>query len=46
VHKSWVENLKNTLGFDHSFAISSTGRSGGLGIFFNNDVRVELLPYS
>jgi hypothetical protein len=39
-----VKNLKNTLGFDHSFAVSSRGRSDSLGIFWNNNVRVELLP--
>jgi exonuclease III len=46
VHKARVENLKSTLGFDCSFAISSAGRSGGLGIFWNNNTRVEILPYS
>jgi hypothetical protein len=46
VHKARVENLKNTLGFDCSFAISSAGHSGGLGIFWNNNTRVEILPYS
>jgi len=38
--------LKSTIGFDCSFAISSEGRSGGLSIFWNNNVRVEILPYS
>ena len=33
VHKSHVEGLKSTLGFDNAFAVSSSGRSGGLGIF-------------
>ena len=46
VHKTRVENLKNTLGFDHAFAVSSIGRSGGLGIIWNNNMRVELLLYS
>jgi len=46
VHKTRVENLKSTLGFDNAFAVSSSGRSGGLGIFWNNKTRVELLPYS
>lgn len=36
VHKARVEGLKSTLGFDNSFAVSSNGRSGGLGIFWNN----------
>ena len=46
VHKARVESLKGTLGYDNSFAVSSLGRSGGLGIFWNNNTRVELLPYS
>jgi hypothetical protein len=44
VHKSRVEGLKNSLGFDNSFVVSSNGRSGGLGIFWNNDIKVDLLP--
>ena len=46
VHKTRVEGLKHTLGFDNSFAVSSSGRSGGLGIFWNNNTSVTLLPYS
>lgn len=33
VHKARVESLKRSLGYDNAFAVSSTGRSGGLGIF-------------
>jgi hypothetical protein len=46
VHKSRVEGLKRSLCFDNSFAVSSSGRNGGLGIFWNNDIKVDLLPYS
>jgi exonuclease III len=46
VHRAWVEVLKSTLGFDNAFAVSSSGRSGGLDIFWNNNTRVEILPYS
>jgi hypothetical protein len=41
-----VERLAGTLGYDRSFAISNTGRSGGIGIFWNNDINIEILPYS
>jgi hypothetical protein len=41
-----VEQLKGTLGFDNSFAVSSTGRNGGLGIFRMNNIHLEILPYS
>jgi exonuclease III len=37
VHRARVEGLKGTLGFDNAFAVSSSGRSGGLGIFLNNN---------
>ena len=33
VHKSWVEGLKKTLGYDNAFAVSSNGCSGGLRFF-------------
>ena len=46
VPKTRVEGLKTTLGFDNSFAVSSSGRSGGLGIFWNNEIKLEFLPYS
>jgi hypothetical protein len=30
-----VEKLSKSLGFDFNFAVSSSGRSGGLGLFWN-----------
>jgi hypothetical protein len=45
VHMSRV-GLESTLGFDDAFAVSSSGRSGGLGIFWNNEIKIEILPYS
>lgn len=33
VHKSRVEGLKSSLGFDQSFVVSSEGRGEGLRIF-------------
>ena len=38
--------MVGSLGFDKSFALSSRGRSGGLGIFWNNEIKVEILGYS
>jgi hypothetical protein len=32
--------------YDNVFDVSSTGRSGGLGIFWNNEIKLDLLPYS
>ena len=44
--KARVESLKGSLGFDNSFAVSSLGRSGGLGLFWNNNINIQLLSYS
>jgi hypothetical protein len=41
-----VESLAGTLDYDNTFAVSSTGCSGGLGISWNNEIRIDLLPYS
>ena len=46
VHKARVEGLKSTLGYANAFAISSSGRSSGLGLFWNNEIKLEILPYS
>ena len=46
VHKSRVEGLKSTLSYNNAVAVSSSGRSGGLGIFWNNGIKIEILPYS
>jgi hypothetical protein len=34
------------LGYDNCFAIGSSGHSGGLGIYQNNEINVEFLLYS
>jgi len=41
-----VENLRYTLGFDASFAVSSDGRSGGLGLFWKIEVTVSVQKFS
>jgi len=46
IHKARVESLKSTLGYDNSFAVNSAGHSGGLGVFWNNNTRVDILPHS
>ncbi|KAG2627843.1 hypothetical protein PVAP13_3KG264155 [Panicum virgatum] len=46
VHKARVEGLKSTLGYANAFAISSSGRSSGLGLFWNNEIKLEILPNS
>jgi hypothetical protein len=46
LHKTQVDNLARTLGFNRCFAISNSGRSGGLCIFWNNNISVMIFPYS
>ena len=46
VHRAWVESLKSTLGFDNIFAVISSWHSGGRDMFWNNNTRVKILPYS
>ena len=46
INKTRVEGLASTLGYDKAFAVSSSGRSGGLGIFWNDEIKLDILPYS
>ena len=47
LHKTRLEGLSRSLGFNKSFAVSSSGRSGGLGLFWNyHEIKIEILPYS
>jgi hypothetical protein len=32
--------------FANAFAVSSSGRIGGLGIFWNNEMKIDILPHS
>ena len=46
VERTRVESLAGSIGFTNSFAVSSSGRSGGLGIFWNEEIKLEVLGYS
>ena len=35
-----VEALASMLGYDQSYAIYSQGRSGGIGMFWNNKIKL------
>jgi hypothetical protein len=41
-----VEVLASSIGFDNSYVVDSQGRSGGIGLFCNNSLKVESLGYS
>ena len=39
IDKARVESLASSIGFDHAYAIDSVGRSGGIGLFWNNSIK-------
>lgn len=45
INRVRVEALVGTLGYDITYAIDSQGRSGGIGILWNNLVKIEILGY-
>ena len=45
VERQRVEFLSNSLGYNKSFAVSSSGRSGGLCVFWNDSIKLEVIGY-
>lgn len=41
-----VEQMRIKLGFAQCFAVDCIGRSGGLGVFWRNNVNCEISSYS
>ena len=41
-----AESLASTIGYDNSFAVDSSSMSGGLAIFWNNEIKIEIFVYS
>ena len=46
IEGSRVESMAGSLGYNKSFAVSSSGRSGGLCIFWNDEIKLEVVGYS
>ena len=46
IAKYRVEGLAGTLDFDHAFGVGSSGRSGGLCIFWKSSLALELRNFS
>ena len=46
IEGSRVESIAGSLGYNKSYAVSSSRRSGGLGIFWNDEIRLEVVGYS
>jgi len=44
--KNRVEGLRFSLGFDFSFGVSSSGRSGGICIFWKNSLDISIKNFS
>ena len=42
IAKYRVEGLANTLGFDHAYGVGSSGRSGGLCVYWKNPLVLDL----
>ena len=38
--------MVGSLGFEKSLFVSNRGRSGGLGIFWNESIKLEIIGYS
>ena len=46
IDRSRVESLAATFGYDNAYAGDSEGRSGGIGLFWNNEIKIDILGYS
>ena len=46
IEGSRVESLAATLGYDNAYAVDCEGRSGGIGLFWNNEIKIDILGYS
>jgi exonuclease III len=46
VQNNRVKNLARSLGFDNCYAVSSDGRKGGIAMYWNNNLTMELIHYS
>ena len=46
IDKVWAESFATSIGYDNGYAISSVGRKGGIGLFWNNAINIEILGYS
>ena len=46
ISKARVKSLAVTLGFNHAYAVSSVGRSGGIGLFWNDGIELDVFGYS
>lgn len=46
IFSSRAENLASSLGFNNSYGVSSSGRSGGIVLYWNDEIKIEVLGYA
>ena len=46
ISRARAEKIAGTIGYDNAFGVDPTGRSGGLCIFWNNEINIDILGYS
>jgi hypothetical protein len=44
-HKDRVSNLRFRMGFKHCFVVGGVGKDGGLGLFWDESIKVDILSY-
>jgi hypothetical protein len=44
-HKDRVSNLRYRIGFKHFFVVDGVGKGGGLGLFWDEAIKVDILSY-
>ena len=46
IDKVRLERFATSIGYDNGYAISSVGRKGGIGLFWNNAINIGITGYS
>jgi hypothetical protein len=44
-HKDRVSNLRYRIGFKHCFVVDGVSKGGGLGLFWDESIKVDILSY-
>ena len=46
LQKNKMENVRLKIGFNNMFVVESIGKSGGLALFWEDDIDIEIQNYS
>jgi exonuclease III len=44
-HKERVSNLQFRIGFQHSFIVDRVGKGGGLGLYWDDSLKIDIMSY-